>query len=439
MMKKAFLSTLGCKVNQFETAAFKHQLETRGVSMTTDLETADLIIVNTCTVTAKAGAESRREVKKMLRRNERATVVVTGCHAQMEYEELKRLTKEDAGRLIVAGNEAKDSLVTRIFDGDSGPAGETSPPALPVDDIGTLQVDRFDGRTRAYLRVQDGCDSFCSYCIVPYARGRSRSLPVNQVISQAAAYEKAGHREIVVTGIHVGRYGFDLSENGHITELLDRLCSRFPAIRFRLSSIEPLEIDERLLRLMARGENLMPHLHIPLQSGDDTILERMNRRYTSSQFVDVVARCRTALPDAAIGFDVMVGFPGESEEMFHNTRRLIESAGCTYLHVFPYSQRPGTRAAAFDRQVEASVKRQRVEALRRLGKKKSRAFYQRFINSRRMVLFETRTGDTGVKQMHGFTDNYIPVVTDRPEVLPTRPVMAELIGLSDDSVRAVIA
>jgi threonylcarbamoyladenosine tRNA methylthiotransferase MtaB len=438
MMKTAYLSTLGCKVNQFETAAFKHQLERRGLSMTTDPESADLIIVNTCTVTAKAGAESRREVKKMLRRNQQAIVVVTGCHAQLEYEELKQLAGGKPERLVVAGNEAKDSLISELFD-DRSSKNEGRREAIGDKSlIGGLRVERFDGRTRAYLRVQDGCESFCSYCIVPYARGRSRSLPIDEAIRQAADYLQAGHREIVVTGIHVGRYGADLSEDCQIAELLSILCKRFPAIRFRLSSIEPLEIDERLLSLMATTPNLMPHLHIPLQSGDDEVLKRMNRRYTRQQFIDVLKRCREQLPEAAIGLDVMAGFPGETETMFNNTEALIESSDCTYLHVFPYSRRPGTRAAAFDQQIDKSIKQQRVDRLRRLSEKKSRTFYQRFINTERTVLFETHGLGEDVKHLHGYTDNYIPVVTERPGALPTGPVAVQLAELMADSIRASI-
>jgi threonylcarbamoyladenosine tRNA methylthiotransferase MtaB len=438
-MKRAFLTTLGCKVNQFETAAFRNQLESNGIQVISELESADLIIVNTCTVTAKAGAESRREVKKMLRKNLQARVVVTGCHAQLAAEELRQLDSVDPGRLIVADNEAKGLLVESIIDGRREGLKHHFKTAGKNRQISGLQVDRFEGRTRAYLRVQDGCDSFCSYCIVPYARGRSRSLPVDQVISQAAAYEKGGHREIVVTGIHIGRYGLDLSENCHIAELLLLLSSRFPTVRFRLSSIEPLEIDDRLLTIMADAENIMPHLHIPLQSGDDSVLAKMNRRYTSRQFKAVVEKCRSTLSDAAIGFDVMVGFPGETEAMFENTRALIDSLDCTYLHVFPYSRRAGTAAADFTQQIDSSTKQRRAGILRRLSDKKSRAFYDRFINARRMVLLES--GPASIASggpLKGFTDNYIPVVVERPPTLPAEPVMAELIEPCGASVRARI-
>ena len=435
-MKKAYLTTLGCKVNQFETASFKSQLEQQGVEVTSDLEAADYIIVNTCTVTAKAGGESRREVRKALKRNDQAVVLVTGCHAQLEHDELARLPNIDPSRLVIAGNDAKEHIITNLLrdhsDRDSRPSREIS----QVQEIAPLQVDRFAGRTRAYLRVQDGCDSFCSYCIVPYARGRSRSLPLSEVIHQASIYAEAGHQEIVVTGIHVGRYGLDLSENCNIIGLLDRLCQEFSSIRFRLSSIEPLEIGTELLHLMAHTKNLMPHLHIPLQSGDNEVLKRMNRRYTREQFREVVDQCRTAVPDAAIGFDVMVGFPGETDSMFEHSRELIDSTDCTYLHVFPFSKRPGTRAAEFDCQIAGDVKQQRVEILRTLGREKSSTFYRRYLNTKRDALLETEKLSGTI--LKGYTDNYIPVVTALPPKLPVSPVVVELLELSGTTVKARI-
>lgn len=435
-MKKAFLRTLGCKVNQFETAAFKSELEDSGIVITDDLDQADLVIVNTCTVTSKAGGESRREVRKALRRNEQAQVVVTGCHAQLEYEELAQLPDVDTSRLIISGNDRKGQLIAELIDKNTPP--ETSPivPAREIKDIAQLKVHRFEGRTRAYIRVQDGCESFCSYCIVPYARGKSRSLPVDEVIEQTAAYAESGHREIVVTGIHVGRYGLDLSDKCHIVSLLDTLCGRFPDIRFRLSSIEPLEISDALLKLIASAENLMPHLHIPLQSGDSEILKRMNRRYSAEQYSDIIAQCREALPDAAIGLDIMVGFPGETEEHFKNSQNLIESIDCSYLHIFPYSRRPGTKAADFADQVSSDTKQRRVSTLHQLDTMKKQAFYGRFINSRRSALLETEKVSGNI--LKGYTDNYIPVVVERPETLPKTVVEVELTALSENSVKARI-
>lgn len=436
-MKKAFMSTLGCKVNQFETAAFKSQLEQRGIGVTSNLVDADLIIVNTCTVTAKAGAESRREVRRALRQNPQAVVVVTGCHAQLEHEELKQLPDIDTSRLVVAGNDAKDKLISELLD-DGRPESTVRPlkEISQISEIAPLRVEKFEGRTRAYLRVQDGCESFCSYCIVPYARGKSRSLPMDEVVRQVSIYQNGGHQEIVVTGIHVGRYGADLSEDCNIVTLLERLCDDFPNLRFRLSSIEPLEINDDLLNLMVAAENLMPHLHIPLQSGDNTILERMNRRYTREQFREVVDKCRRVLPEAAIGIDVMTGFPGETEPMFEQTRELLDTTDCTYLHVFPFSRRPGTRAAAFDDQVDQATKHRRAKILRQLSTQKQHSFYRRFLNSRRIALLETENlSDDSLK---GYTDNYIPVVALKPELLPVEPVTVELVELSGTSVLARI-
>jgi threonylcarbamoyladenosine tRNA methylthiotransferase MtaB len=305
-----------------------------------------------------------------------------------------------------------------------------------VTDISRLQVSQFSGRTRAYLRVQDGCNSFCSYCIVPYARGRSRSLPQAEVLSQAQAYARAGHLELVVTGIHVGHYGKDLGEGNDLADLLEKLCRALPEIRFRLSSIEPLELNVKLLTLIKELDNFIPHLHIPLQSGDNEILERMNRRYHREQFIACIDECRQFIPDAAIGIDVMVGFPGESQDHFNNTEALLEQIDCTYLHVFPYSIRPGTPAAEFSDQVDRHEKGARVEKLRALDDSKRERFYKRFLGSRRSVLIETERDKDGL--LRGFTDNYIPVRVEGPDAMMNKIALVELIEQVNRTVRGHI-
>lgn len=435
-MKKAYLSTLGCKVNQFETAALKTDSEKLGLQVTGQIEEADYIIINTCTVTAKAGAESRREIRKAARLNNCAVIVVTGCHAQLAAEELRKIPDIDPSRLMIVGNDHKDQLVSDILKTHVNMNDPTVAEIQTVTEILDLTVNKFDGRTRAYLRVQDGCESYCSYCIVPYARGKSRSLPFKDVLSQAAKYAKSGHKEIVITGIHVGNYGLDLDENHTITSLIELLCNDFPELRFRLSSIEPLEIHSDLLKLMEEMDNFMPHLHIPLQSGDNDILRRMNRRYTAEQFIDIVEKCRKQLHDAAIGLDVLVGFPGETDALFSNTVSLLESLDFTYLHVFPYSKRPGTKAASFSDQVEPSVKQQRVKRLRSLSDKKKKAFYSRFVHSRRRALLETEKFAEGI--LKGYTDNYIPIRVEKPVTIPTKPVVVELDKLSGNAMLAHI-
>ena len=433
-MKKVFITTLGCKVNQFESASFKTGFEAGGVEITDNSEHADIIVINTCTVTNKAGAQSRREIRKAARTNPTARIVVTGCHAQISFEEMKKLDIPHPERICVIGNDRKqvlvDHAVAAIF-----PAAEMLPEDLREEqNIADLPVAKFDGRTRAYLRVQDGCNSFCSYCIVPFTRGRSRSIPEAQAILQAQRYAAEGHREIVVTGIHVGRYGRDLAPQNDIVSLLRRLCRATPEVRYRLSSIEPLEITDELLALMSETGNLMPHLHIPLQSGDNEILAAMNRRYSREQFADIVQKCRNAMPDCAIGIDVLVGFPGEKEHHFDNTRQLLETIDCTYLHVFPYSKRPGTVAAAMVDQVAKHVKSERVEILRSLGESKRSSFYRQQCNSVREVLIENERDSSGL--LKGFTDNYISLLLDGTDCLKNTIVRARLDRLENNSVIA---
>ena len=430
-MKKAYLSTLGCKVNQFESAAFKTDMEERGLAVTRDVTEADIIVINTCAVTNKASAQSRQEIRKAARQNSHAEIVVTGCHAQLAADELRNLADIDHKRLLILGNDLKEELVATVLD-KTGPGVHRD--IDQVTEISRLTVKQFSGRTRAFLRVQDGCNSYCSYCIVPYTRGRSRSLSLAEVLSQAHRYADAGHLEIVITGIHVGQYGQDLEPSIDICQLMRDLCLALPAIRFRLSSIEPLEINLKLLTLMKELDNFMPHLHIPLQSGDNEILARMNRRYNSDQFIDVIETCQKIVPEAAIGIDALVGFPGESTQQFSNTKKLLERINCTYLHVFPYSNRPGTKAASFDNQLDKHEKRKRVESLRELDRIKRTQFYQRFVGTCRPALLETERAIDG--RLRGFTDNYIPVLVEGEDYLMNHVVTVDLKSLADTAVNA---
>ncbi len=433
-MKKTFIVTLGCKVNQFESASITNSFENAGLSAAEKIEDADIIVINTCAVTAKASGQSRRFIRKAARSNKNAAIVVTGCHAQLAAEEIKKIKEIAPDRLVIVGNDHKDLLVDHVLEEQC--PGDMITDNLPMSQtkICALPVAHFAGRTRAYLRIQDGCDSFCSYCIVPHTRGRSRSLPKDEVLEQAGRYQAAGHLEIVVTGIHVGQYGRDLQQGYDIVKMMELLCTTMPGVRFRLSSIEPLEISPSLLFLMSEMENFMPHLHIPLQSGDDDILKEMNRRYSREQFLTILQQCRAYLPEGAIGIDVLVGFPGESADHFNNTRSLLERIDCSYLHVFPYSKRPGTKAAAFANQVPKHQKAERVKTLRILSEKKRFAFYNHHIGTRRNVLVENERDGSGL--LKGFTDNYIPVLIDGGDNLKNTIAAVELDSLSGDSVKA---
>ena len=403
-MKRVAITTLGCKVNQFESAAFASAFEARGCQMVPFNAEADIYVINTCTVTGRAGQQSRQMIRRVLKQYPQARIFVTGCYAQMDPESVLNLSERP---LAIVGNGNKHRLVDAAL--------SKNPPDMVMlmgrirenKEICDLPVTRVPGRTRAYIRIQDGCDNFCSYCIVPYTRGPSRSLSLQKVLEQTAVFADQGYKELVITGINVGKYGLDLKEGETIYTLLDRLCREFPQVRLRLSSIEPTEVNTTLLDLVTRHDNFMPHLHIPLQSGDDAVLARMNRRYDRTQFADVIHEVHAALPHASIGCDVLGGFPGETEEEAENTYQLLNSLPISYLHVFPYSKRPGTLAATMPGHLPGPMKDARVGRLRELDLQKRQAMYARGLGEIHQVLVERRNRKTGLLQ--GFSENYIPI------------------------------
>ena len=405
------VATLGCKVNQCESAAFQSCFEERGHTVSPFDSPADIYVINTCAVTAKAAAQSRQLIRRARRTNPQAKVVVTGCYAQIAPRKIREI---GTAPITIVGNGDKHRIFEAALSADlplqpiqENEAGGYCNPIEEQDTISLLPVRRFTGRTRAFLKVQDGCNNFCSYCIVPYARGRSRSLALDKVLHQARLYAQAGHKEIVLTGIHVGHFGLDLKPPGCLLDLLQELSAATPEIRYRLSSLEPTEISPELLDLMAATDNFMPHLHIPLQSGSDVILKKMKRRYSAEQFMEKVSRCKELLPAAAIGVDILVGFPGETEEDFQQTYELVTKLPVAYLHVFPFSKRPGTPAAKMADQVPAKIKEARVAVLRKLDHKKRTTFYGSRIGAVHPVLVEAEKSADGMAK--GFTDNYIPV------------------------------
>jgi len=439
-LKTVAVATLGCKVNQCESASFQAGFAERGFSLVSPDLPADIYVINTCAVTAKAAAQSRQLIRRVQRTNPGAKVVVTGCYAQTAPVKIKQIA---AAPLTIVGNANKHQIFeAAAVAPDTAAALPQTPDSRFFDNI-TLQkeirplpVKRFSGRTRAFLKVQDGCNCFCSYCIVPYARGRSRSISPDRVLQQARIYAGAGHREIVLTGIHVGHFGLDLEPKCSLLDLLQELCTAFPEIRFRLSSLEPTEISHELLIFMRDTDNFMPHLHIPLQSGSNRILKNMQRRYASEQFTDIVEQTKNMIPAAAIGVDVLAGFPGETEDDFQQTYELIKRLPITYLHVFPYSRRPGTPAAKMKFQVASKTKQERVADLRRLDHKKRTAFYGTGIGKVRPVLVETEKSADGLAK--GFTDNYIPVRFNAEPEDVSRVVQVRLLKIQDRFVTGTL-
>ena len=434
-MRTFVITTLGCKVNQYESAAFADALLDLGLVANQGGD-ADLVVVNTCAVTGSAGAQSRRAVFQALRRHPRAKVVVCGCYAELEGQSLAGDPRLAGREIVILGNGEKDRLATFSLAASPSPALHLGNIAAEHE-ITRLPVRRFANRARAHLRIQDGCQSYCSYCIVPHTRGPSRSLPLREVLDQARILADNGHREIVLTGIHLGNYGKDLRPRTTLVELLDALTLATPETGYRISSLEPTEIDTTLLTLMRDRAGIHPHLHIPLQSGSNQILKRMNRHYSSEQFAETVATCLAYLPEAAIGIDIMVGFPGENLELYGESRRFLEALPCTYLHVFPYSIRPGTPAAEYPDQVNAAEKARRVEELLAISHEKTQSFHRRFLGTTRMVLAEGRRDRQGLAR--GFTDNYIAVrfPVDRPKTGGIVPV--RLMALGNDHVLGEIA
>lgn len=403
--RRVALVTLGCKVNQCDSAGMAQRLEQLGHTLVGFDAEADVCIVNTCTVTARTDFQSRQLIRRAARRNPSAPVIVTGCYAQVAPELLKALPNVR----LVAGNVEKELIPGLVGALNGGPAEVRVRDIKKTGIFSGLTADRFPGRTRAFLKIQDGCNARCSYCIVPTARGPSRSMPPGDVLERVAALAGSGCREVVLTGVHLGAWGADLSPASGLPRLLRRIEEAGTVGRLRLSSIEPLEVTAELIACLRESAVLCPHVHIPLQSGDDRVLTAMGRHYDRRFFRDLVHRLADEIPGVAIGVDVMAGFPGEGDREFENTLELLSGLPAAYLHVFPYSERPGTKAAALPGKVEETLRARRAAELRALGLAKREAFAKRAVGSRQTVLVEgSRDRKTG--RLKGFTGNYIPVL-----------------------------
>lgn len=405
-MKTISIATLGCKVNQYESEALMADLEKRGYRLVPFGNGADITIINTCTVTHRADFDSRQMVRKTLRKNPGSFIIVTGCYSQVTPEAFSEME----GVRYLLGNREKSQIPDLLPLMDKGEF-----PPVQISDIQRERIfletpaHTFRHHTRAFLKIQDGCDGRCSYCIVPSARGPSRSLPPERIIEHLKILKERGFKEVVLTGIHIGSYGADLQSPSSLEKLLQRIEYEETPHRIRLSSIEPLDFSPALLSLLPRSKKICAHLHIPIQSGDDGILKRMSRNYDHSFLMDLIQKLHQSIPEISIGADVIVGFPGETEEQFENSFRLIESLPISYLHVFPFSKRKGTPAAQMDQQINRKEIKHRAGAMRELGRQKRRSFYRRFLHQELSVLFEDRR-EKKSERWRGISRNYIPVL-----------------------------
>ncbi|MEE8431493.1 MAG: tRNA (N(6)-L-threonylcarbamoyladenosine(37)-C(2))-methylthiotransferase MtaB [Candidatus Desulfatibia sp.] len=404
------ISTLGCKVNQYESDAIAQSLKDTGCILLPGEENADLCIINTCTVTQKAAMQSRQAIRQAIRNHPGARIIVTGCYAQVDPSEIKKIK----GVHDIIGHADKHEIPAMIV---STEHVERPHPVLTCREISDerdyrqMAVVAFGKRTRPFLKIQDGCNTFCSYCIVPYARGRSRSMILNSVLENVHKIRQGGFCEVVLTGVHLGAYGLDLTPKTNLFNLLKRIQASTTIERVRLSSIEPLELTRDIIQLVADSNRFCRHFHIPLQSGDDGILKNMNRPYTRSFFRDLVLKINTLIPDAAIGVDTLVGFPGETETAFENTYSLIQELPVSYLHVFPFSSRAGTPASRYPHKVPSKIIKTRCAKMRKLGNVKKRDFYKKFIGQQLEVLIESKR-DSSTGYLKGLTSNYMPVLAD---------------------------
>jgi threonylcarbamoyladenosine tRNA methylthiotransferase MtaB len=394
-MRIAF-TTLGCKINQFETDALQQDLLSRGNTVVPFDTEADVYVINTCSVTAKSDTQSRQMIRSAVRRGKGANVVVTGCYAAMRPDEIRKIP----GVGVVIGNRDKTLISDHIIMSKVSTGERDSPPAFK----GVLNA--LHTRTRGFLKIQDGCDNRCSYCIVPLARGGSRSATPAEVLHEFKCLVDRGCPEVVLTGVHIGKYGSDLEQSSSLTSILQMLVQSRGGTRIRLSSIEPNEITREMINYL--GQGLCRHLHIPLQSADDAILASMKRNYNSRFYEDLLEHISKQVPGIALGADIIVGYPGEGDKEFQNTMRIVERSPLTHLHVFSYSPRPGTPAAEMKDQVPEQIKKERSAALRELGMKKNLLFRKMHQGSELDVIIEDKIDrDTGL--LTGLTDNYIRV------------------------------
>lgn len=403
--KRVSFHTLGCKLNFSESSTLAREFERGGYRRVEPSEPTDVAVINSCSVTEHADKKCRNIIRKIHRRNPNAIIAVTGCYAQLKPETIADIEGVD----IVLSNNDKGDLYKRVV--ELKERGKTEVYSCSVENITRFFAAYSSGdRTRSFLKVQDGCDYKCAYCTIHYARGSSRNMSIADIVAEAKEIAAAGQKEIVITGINTGDFGRTTGEK--FIDLLRALDGVDGIERYRISSIEPNLITDEIIEFCAKSPKFVPHFHIPLQSGSTRILGLMRRRYTADRYRERIAKIRELMPDSFLGVDVIVGFPGEGEEEFMETYRLLEEVGASFLHIFPFSERPGTPAVTMPGKVQSRISTERVSRLEELSVRLHRSFAEKFIGSEREVLFESTNHD-GL--MYGYTDNYLRVAVPYDE------------------------
>ena len=430
-MKKAALHNLGCKVNAYETEAMQHLLEEAGYEIVPFTQKADVYVINTCSVTNMADRKSRQMLHKAKKNNPDSIVVATGCYVQTSEKEVLNDLSVD----IVIGNDRKHDLVRLLEEYSLDSVNDT------VDDINDgkhdfeeLFIDQTKEHTRAFIKVQDGCNQFCSYCIIPYARGRVRSRRFENVIAEVERLAANGFKEVVLTGIHLSSYGVDFEEATGLLELIQAVNAVKGIERIRLGSLEPKIVTEHFASELSKLDKICPHFHLSLQSGCDATLKRMNRKYTTKEYERGCELLRKYFVHPAITTDVIVGFPGETEEEFEQTKAYLEHIHFYEMHIFKYSKRKGTRAAVMPDQIDEQVKAARSEKLIALGHDMSKAFRKFYIGKNEEVLFEEKAVIGDKEYFVGYTKEYVKVAKKTDENLENQIVSGRISGMLTDEI-----
>ena len=427
-MKKVSFYTLGCKVNQYETNAMAQKFKESGyeiVDMNDDI--SDICIVNTCTVTNMSDRKSRHSLRRVKEKNPSAIIAAVGCYAQVAKNDLENMPEID----IVLGNEEKANIVQYVEK-----FIENEKKLIEIEDIATKKEFEDMGqityteKTRAFIKVQDGCNQFCSYCIIPYARGRVRSRNAESIIKEITQIAQNGIKEVVITGIHVASYGRDFENENGLIELLEKINEIEGIKRIRLGSLEPKIITEEFMQRLSKLEKICHHFHLSLQSGCDATLKRMNRKYTTSEVKEIIERLRRYYDDVMLTTDIIVGFPGETEEEFETTYQFLKQAKLYKMHVFQYSPRKGTRAAVMPNQIDGNIKEARSKKLIELSNENQKMYNQQLVGKEVEVLFEDKEVEEGITYFRGHTQNYVLVKYKTDENLENT---LKLIKISDIS------
>lgn len=419
---KVAFATLGCRMNQFETSAIEEQFYIKGYDITNFEDVADIYVINTCTVTNDADKTSRKTIRQAKRKNPKAIVVATGCYAQVSPEELAKMEEVD----LVIGNSHK----TAVFEIVENYINEKFENKVFIDNIFkqndflSFQISTFFEGARPIIKVQEGCNSFCSFCIIPFARGKVRSAPIKDVVNQVQILLNKGFKEIVLTGTQLSQYGFDNKEN--LYQLLKQLI-KLDIYRIRLSSMNINEIDDNLIDLITSEQKIAPHFHLSIQSGDDKVLKDMKRDYTVKEYIEKVEKIILKRPETAIGTDVITGFPTEDKKAFENTVKTISAIPFAYIHVFTYSPRDGTTALKFDDKVPSQEKKERTKILREIGQKKNIEFRKKFLNKPLEFLIISEKEDYKI----GITGNYIHAKINTDKKI-NEVVLANLIQINQE-------